>query len=395
MEEITFSVFEHGAGSVENLPMLLREFEQQYGIRVHLEVISSWTVGWSRLVEVALYHNGPDVSEIGDTWVGDLVRMEALRPFKREEVDEITQGARYFDTVWRCSTRDEHGTPTVYSIPLVSDARVVFYRRDLLEKAGVNEATAFEDFAHFEKTLSSMKEKGIPMPLALPTRRSHMTIHYIASWIWGAGGNFLSPDGTSLAFDQPQALEGCKTYFRLVHFLSPEARDLEEAAAEEVFCKGEAAVLPSGFWILSNELAAEVRKNLAAVPMPGVPFVGGHHVVIWNHSRHEVPAIKLIQFLHTEEAGKLLYPLSGLPISEDGWSSPPFDSELYQVFKASIQKGRGFPTARLWGLVEKRLTDVFTDIWTEVQREPEARLDTIVETHLVNLARRLQLSLGS
>ncbi len=395
MEEITFSVFAHGAGSVENLPALLEMFEQQYGVHVRLEVIPSWADGWSRLVEMALYHNGPDISEIGDTWVGDLVRMEALRPFKREEVDEITQGARYFDAVWRGSTRDEHGTSIVYSIPSASDVRVIFYRRDLLKKAGINEATAFKDFAHFETTLSSLKEKGIYTPLALPTRRCNMTIHYIASWIWGAGGDFLSPDGTGLAFDQPLALEGCKTYFRLAHFLSPEARDLEEAAAEEMFCKGEAAVLPSGFWIPSTALATEVRKNLCALPMPGIPFVGGHHVVIWNHSRHEVSAIKLIKFLHTEEAGKSLYPQSGLPISENGWTYPPFDSGLYQVFKTSLQKGRGFPTARLWGLVEKRLTDVFTDIWTEVQKEPEARLDTIVETHLVNLAHRLQLSLGS
>jgi multiple sugar transport system substrate-binding protein len=395
MEEITFSVHKHAARSVETLPRLLGEFEQQYGIHVHLEVIPSWTVGWSHLMEMALYHSGPDISEVGDTWVGDLVRMEALRPFKREDVDEITQGASFFDAVWRSSTWDEHGTPTVYSIPLVSDVRVVYYRRDLLEKAGVNEATAFEDFEHFEKTLSSLKEKGIPMPLALPTRRSHLTIQYIASWIWGAGGDFLSPDGTSLAFDQPQALEGCKAYFHLVRYLSPEARDLEEAEEEVVFGSGKAAVLPSGFWILSNELAPEVRKNLGVVPMPGMPFVGGHHVVIWNHSRHDSAALKLIQFLQTEEAGKVLYPWFGLPIRENGWNNPSFDSKLYQVFKTSLLKGRGFPTARLWGLVEKRLMDVYSDIWAEVLKAPESQLDTIVETRLNNLAHRLQLSLES
>ena len=395
MEEITFSFHKHGVRSVETLSRLLGEFEQQYGIRVHLEVIPSWMVGWSRLMEIALYHSGPDISEVGDTWVGDLVRMEALRPFKQKEVNEITQGARYFDAVWRSSTWDEYGTPTVYSMPLVSDVRVVYYRRDLLEKAGVNEATAFEDFAHFEKTLSSLKEKGIPIPLALPTRNSHLTIQYLASWIWGAGGDFLSPDGTSLAFDQPQALEGCKTYFRLVHYLGPEARDLEESGEEVVFGSGKAAILPSGFWILSNELAPEVRKNLGVVPMPGIPFVGGHHVIIWNHSRHEVSAIKLIEFLHTEAVGKVLYPWFGLPISENGWTDPPFDSELYQVFKTSLQKGRGFPTARLWGLVEKRLMDTYSDIWAEVLKAPESQLDTIVETRLNNLAHRLQLSMES
>ncbi|MFH1523558.1 MAG: extracellular solute-binding protein, partial [Chloroflexota bacterium] len=203
MEEITFSVFEHGTGSVESLPTLLQQFEQQFGIRVHLELIPSWEKGWSRLVEVALYHGGPDVSEIGDTWVGDLVRMEALRPFNQMEVDEITQGAHYFESVWRTSTREDHEGSVIYSIPLASDARVFFYRRDLLEKAGVKEATAFKDFTNLETTLLVLKEKGIRIPLVLPTRRSHMNIHYIASWIWGAGGDFLTPDGTGLAFNQP------------------------------------------------------------------------------------------------------------------------------------------------------------------------------------------------
>ena len=395
MEEITFSVFEHGAGSVENLPALLQQFEQQFGVRVHLDVISSWEKGWSRLVEMALYHEGPDVSEIGDTWVGDLVRMEALRPFNQMEVDEITQGAHYFDSVWRTSTSEDHEGPMIYSIPLASDACAFFYRRDLLEKAGVDEATAFKDFASLEITLSSLKEKGIRVPLVLLTRRSHMNIHYIASWIWGAGGDFLSPDGTGLAFDQPQALKGCKTYFRLAHFLSPEARGLDEAAADELFCKGEAAVLPSGFWIPTNILATQVRENLGVAPMPGIPFVGGHQAVIWNHSRHEQSAIKLIKFLHTEESSKYLYPQSGLPISEEGWSNPPFDSEIYQVFKTSLQRGRSFPTVRLWGLVEKRLTDAYSDIWAQVLNEPEERLDEIVDTYLTNLANRLQLSLES
>jgi multiple sugar transport system substrate-binding protein len=394
MEEIRFSVFGHGTGSVADLPKVLQKFEQQQGVRVRLEVIPSWGVGWSRLVEMALYHDGPDVSEVGDTWVSDLVRMEALHLFTGEEVEEITRGERYFDVVWR-SLRNERGVPTTYSIPLASDVRVAFYRCDLLEKAGVKTAIAFKDFVQFENALSCLKEQGVPIPLALPTKRSHVILHYLASWVWGAGGDFLSADGTRLTFDQPRAMEGCKAFFRLARFLGPGAGGLEEDEAGALFETGKAAILPSGFWVLSDNLADEVRANLGAAPMLGIPFVGGHHTVIWNHSRNVPAAIKLIQFLHTEEASRWLYPASGLPISEKGWANPPFDSELFQVFKVSIQKGRALPSVPLWGLVEKRLTDVLADIWTEVLKAPETRLDTIVETQLTNLARRLQLSLGS
>jgi multiple sugar transport system substrate-binding protein len=395
MEEITFSVFNHGQAALETLQALLKLFEEQYGIHVRLEVIPTWAIGWSRLVESALYRSGPDLSEAGNTWIGDLARMKALHPFRQEEVIEITKDARIFENLWRSSIRDENGKSMIYSIPWTGDTRAVFYRRDLLEKAGVDEATAFIDTAHFEKTISILKESGISMPLALTTRRSSLTIHYVASWVWSAGGDFLSPDGNSLVFDQPRALEGFKAYFRLGRYLEPEGRNLDEGESNQAFISGKAAATLNGYWMLTvGGMNPEVRENMGAVPVPGVPFVGGQDLVIWNHSRHESAALKLIQFLHTDEAGKQLCPLYGLPVSENAWETPPFDTGFYPVFKTAIQKGRGFQ-GQLWGLVEKRLTDEYADIWADVLKSPDAQLDTIVETRLSNLAHRLQLSLGS
>jgi multiple sugar transport system substrate-binding protein len=394
MEEITLSLFDHGQAAIDTLQSLLRRFEQRNNIRVHIELMPSWALGWSRLVEAALYHNGPDVSEVGNSWIGDLVRMEALRPFKQEEVNALTKEAHLFENVWMSGTRSEANTAATYSIPWLGDTRVAFYRRDLLKKAGIDEATAFSDAAQFEKTLATLQEKGIPMPLALPTRHSHLTIHYIASWVWGAGGDFLSPDGTSIAFDQPQALEGCKAYFRLGKYFGSDISNLEESESDQAFWSGKAAIILSGYWMLTVDgMTPEVRENMRAVPVPGIPFVGGHDLVVWNHSHHDSAALKLIQFMHTDEIGKELYPLCGLPISDNAWANPLLDSGLYPVFKAAMKKGRGF-RGQLWGLVEKRLTDVFSDIWANVLKTPEFSSDAIVEDQLKGLANRLRLTLG-
>jgi len=393
MEEITLSLFDHGQAAIDKLQSLLQRFEQRDNIRVHIELMPSWALGWSRLVETALYHSGPDVSEVGNTWIGDLVRMEALRPFKQKEVEDITEEAHLFENVWVSGTRGEGDASATYSIPWLGDSRVVFYRRDLLKKAGVSEATAFKDAAHFEKTLATLQEKGIPMPLALPTRQSQLTIHYIASWIWGAGGDFLSPDGNTVIFDQPLALEGCKAFFRLGRYLSPDVCNLNQTESDQAFLSGKAAVVLSGYWMLTDEgMTPEVRENMGAAPVPGVPFVGGQDLVVWNYSHHETAALKLIQFLHTDEAGKELYPLSGLPISDNAWANPLFGSGLYPVFRAAMQKGRGF-RGQLWGLVEKRLTNVYSDIWANALKQPESSPDAIVETQLKGLANRLRLTL--
>lgn len=395
MEEITFSIINHGQAASEALQALLHRFEQKCGIRVRLEIIPNWTLGWSRLIENALYHSGPDISETGNSWIGDLTRMEALHLFSREEVIEITKDVHLFENVWRCRTKVEHGQATIYSIPWTGDTRAVFYRRDLLEKAGVDPATAFADTARFAKTISALKEWGIPVPLALTSQYSTLTIQYIASWIWCAGGDFFSQDGINLAFSQPRAMEACKAYFRLGRYLVPEARNLGEDEVNRLFRSGRAAVTLNGYWMLNiDEMAADTRENFGVASMPGSPFVGGQDLIIWNHSRHVPAAIKLIQFLLFEEAGKELFPLYGLPVSESGWENFPFNTGFYPVFKKAILTGRGFQ-GQLWGLVEKRLTDEFAEIWAEILKSPDSQLDIIVETRLNNLAQRLQLSMGS
>jgi multiple sugar transport system substrate-binding protein len=392
MEEITFSVFNHGQDSIDALRSLLGRFEREEGVRVRVEVVP-WAMGWSRTVEIALYHSGPDICEVGNTWIGDLVRMGSVRLFHKKEIDAFIEEEPFFTSVWTTGIQDDQGQPLVYSIPWSGDARVIFYRKDMLKAAGVDEKNAFRSMSEFERSLAAIQSAGNPMPLSLPSRRSNLTLHNLASWVWSCGGDFLSRDGLQIEFDQPRALDGIRAYFRLGHYLNDEARFLDELNSDQMFWSGRAAVLISGYWILNLSARIDaVRENLGVAPVPGVPFVGGNQLVIWNHSRHVEAAIKLIKFLHKDAAAKAIYPNFGLPIRESLWSRPPFDTKGYDTFKAAILTGRGFPGGQLWGLVEKRLVDVLAEIWVEVLKEPK-RLDTIVESQLNSLARRLQLSL--
>jgi len=395
MEEITFSIFNHGQDASDTLRTLLDRFEQQYGIHVHLEVIPSWSIGWSRLVENALYRSGPDISEIGNTWTGDFIRIDSLHAFEPAEAVEITKEARIFENLWTSRIRDERGNSLIYSIPWTGDARAIFYRKELLDKAGIKEENAFKDITQIDKSLINLKENGISAPLVIPTRRSTLTTQYIASWVWSAGGDFLSPNGVNLAFNLSNAKDGCKKYFRLGRVLTEETRNIGEDEAIQLFRSGIAAVTFSGFWMLDPEqMVPEIRENIRVTSMPGIPFVGGQDLIVWKHSRHTEAAIKLIRFIYSEETNKAMFPVFGLPVSESVWMNPPFNGESYSIFKKAIQSGRGFH-GQLWGLVEKRLTDVFAEIWTEIFHSSIHDVDEIVEKNVDNLANRLQLSLNS
>ncbi len=94
MEEIEFSVFDHGAEAIAILRSLLAEFEAKQHIRVRLTVLS-FVDAWAAIVKMALYEHGPDLSAVGTTWVGDFIRMNALRSYPDGEVRALGNAASF------------------------------------------------------------------------------------------------------------------------------------------------------------------------------------------------------------------------------------------------------------------------------------------------------------
>jgi len=391
MEEITLSIFNHSTAASAQMTTLLKQFEREEKIHVRLEVIP-WSMGWQKLVEMGLYRMGADVSEIGSTWILDFVRMDVLQNYSQSEADEITGGRGYFDSTWKGGVSKERTEHSIWGIPLAGDARAIFYRRDWLEKAGVDEGFAFKGPSRFDHTLGAIQKAGCPIPLALPIGRSRNNIHSLASWIWSLGGEFLSADGNSVIFDHERALDGAKAYFDLGRYLGKAQHFTTEIEADAAFRQGRSAMTISGYWILHEEKTPEVIENLGVAPVPSVPFVGGEHLVIWKHSRHREQALRLVKFLARPESSAALYPLFGLPVAVDDWKREPFTQPHYLAFQNALQNGRSFPSGPLWGLVEKRLYDALPEIWTEVLAHPE-RTDSIVENVLGTLAKRLQMTI--
>lgn len=221
MQTLAFSVFDHGAASLTQLREALVIFEKRESVQVNLEVIP-WENGWQKLIEFALYHHGPDVSEVGSTWIMDLVRMGELRPFEANEVAGIEGEEKFFDVVWRSARTIEDGGQ-IWAIPWAADPRVVFYRRDVLAKVGVQEEGAFASAERFDATIRCLTTQRKIAPLALPTAQSRRALHNLASWVWQAGGDFMHPARSAIVFDQPEALRGMQAYFYLGQYLDPQS----------------------------------------------------------------------------------------------------------------------------------------------------------------------------
>jgi multiple sugar transport system substrate-binding protein len=227
----------------------------------------------------------------------------------------------------------------------------------------------------------------------VPTGFTHTTLLNISSWVWAAGGDFISPDGKATRFMEPASLAGMATYFRLGRFLAPEVRRLSGLEPENWFLQErETALTISGAWLFNQaqEQEAEGKRIDAAVPL-GASFVGGSNLVIWKYSRDPEAALKLIRFLTRTQAELFYCPRIGLlPARAAALGQPPFSIDrFWQTAVRGMQTGRSFPAIRLWGLVEDRLTSAFYAVWTEVLADPTANPEAILVRHLSPLAARL------
>lgn len=396
MEEIAFSVFDHGADAIAHLRSLLAEFEQKQRIHVKLTVLP-FEGAWSAMVRMALYLDGPDVSAVGTSWVGDFVRMDALRPFTEAEVRVLGSAESYLKASWQSALLPDERGLTQWAAPWLADARIVCYRRDVLEQAGIDTTTAFQTPEQFASTLQKLPAAGVTMPLVIPTRSSQLAVHNLASFIWNAGGSFLDERDGTLAIDRPEALAGMRHYFGLGRYLTAAARGCDEAQSDEIFRTGRAAITFGGHWLLQDpRIDSQLHANLGVASLVGVPFVGGYHLVIWHFSRKTAAALKLVEFLAGQHAPQSIYPAFGLPARVDileqapGLQVPPFTA-----YAPLLKSGRSFPAGRMWGLIEKQLVDVLPAIWTDVLAAADPDLVAILDRHIVPLAHRLRLTLKS
>jgi multiple sugar transport system substrate-binding protein len=379
--------------SPETTERMMKDFETQFGMKVQVQK-QTWGTAWSELVHYSIYKNAPDVSEVGSTWIGDMIGMNTLRPFSQAEAISMGGPQAFFPSAWNNGVGADG---QVWSIPWLIDSRLLYYRRDMLEKAGIDPTAAFQTHEALINTLQRLGEAGVKVPWAIPTHKTRLSLHNVASWVWGAGGQFISADGKRTMFTMPEALKGFRQYYELGRFLSPEASELDDIESDALFYRGQVAVTLSGPWLLSERAVdPHIIANAGVCFPPGVPFIGGSSLVIWQSSPRSRDALALVRFLTSKEVQSTHLSAVGLlPARQEAFSSLSSTSNPAAGYiSQGLKVGRSFPMFPLWGLVEERLSGTLGIIWQEFLSDPKVDLVELIERDLGLLAHRLNLALN-
>ncbi len=397
MSEIEFSINNSSENPAEAIQPLLATFREQNRANVSV-VVYDWANAWTEFMNISLYGHGPVISQTGNSWMGSLIARNSLRVFKDREVAELGGRQNFLPESWQSCL--DFDNKSMVAVPWHLDTYLVYYRRDLLEKAGINEATAFLTAENFHSTLQKLQENGVNHPFAVPTNTSRSNIHVAASWIWGHGGDFTDREGTRVLLSQPETRKGLKMYFDLFRFMPPEAKQLNDPDCWRLFLDGKIAVTMRNpellFRLKRHDFPTTFSKNVGVAVMPGVPLLGGSNLIVWNHirSQQEPDVIELIKFLTSTDAELALFEATGLiPANLAALEHIPPDS-IFAPAIQSVKKGRSFPRIRMWGLIEDKLVIAMSQIWNALLDTSNPDVNQITAYHLDPIETRLNITLS-
>jgi ABC-type glycerol-3-phosphate transport system substrate-binding protein len=221
--------------------------------------------------------------------------------------------------------------------------------------------------------------------------------------VWGAAGDFVTPDNLHVGFTQPEPFRAMQRFFGLLRYMKPLTTPFEEQPALQAFLDGQAAVTMVGagiaYEVVNNpNLPAILRENIGFAPMPGVPWVGGDNLVIWKHisvePEREKAAVALVQHLlsHESQTAHAHSEDFNIPARLDAFDALPMrDSQLTRSIVRSLRTGRAYRSLTSWSKIEHRFGLTFGKIGAEILNG--ADVDESTRNHLKHFAQWLEIVL--
>ncbi len=334
----------------EIIAQLLPEFERANpGIRVEVQQVP-WSAAHEKLLTAFAADALPDLCQLGNTWVPELDALDALAELDSRVADSRVVDPRdYFPGIW--DTNVVSGR--LRGIPWYVDTRVLFYRSDLLAKAGFDKAP--RTWGEWEQALAAVKKVAGPYAILLPLNEFEpllaMGLQQRELLLIGDGrrGNFSSPDFR-------RALDFYAQMFR-----KGWAPAMSDAAISNVwteFGRGYFSFYISGPWNIEEfkrRLPPERQRDWMTAPLPGpdgpgASTAGGSSLVIFRSSRHARAAWRLIEYLSQPAVQVRFHALSGnLPPRRTPWTDPHLARDVYaRAFRDQLERARPAPKIPEW-----------------------------------------------
>jgi multiple sugar transport system substrate-binding protein len=361
-ERVTLRFWAMGAEG-ENVQKLVREFEREHpGVDVRVQQIP-FSAAHEKLLTAFVGNATPDVAQLGNTWVPEFQAVDALASLDSFIARSgIVKSAGFFDGIWKTNIVDG----AVYGIPWYVDTRVIFYRKDLLARAGYESIP--ETWAGWRKAMEAVQRNAGPKQWAifLPTNE------WMQPVLFGLqnGASLLRDDGRFGAFGQPAFREAFDFYVGLFRDgLAPVAGNNDLANPYQEFARGTFAMWITGPWNIGEfqrRLPSALQDSWATAALPGptgatsgASNAGGASLVVFRRSKQQAAAWQLVEFLSRPDVQLRFYQLTGdLPARQDAWDDDALIGNRHaRVFYEQLQRVASMPKVPEWEVITSKVID--------------------------------------
>jgi len=337
-----------------------------------------------------------DVFQIDVIWPGILGdHFIDLASFMDGQQDE------HFEAIVENNTIDGR----LVAMPWFTDAGVLYYRQDLLDKHGASVPTTWQELTDTAKMIQDAERAEGDDDLwgfVFQGRAYEGLTCNALEWIDSfGGGTVVDPEG-AVTIANEQAIEALRLAGTWVGEISPEGvLNYAEEEARGVFQSGNAVFMRNWpyAWALANSEDSPIRgvTGVAALPKGGedgknTGTLGGWQLAVSKYSENSEAAADLVRFLTSYEEqkrraieGAYNPTIAALYEDEEVLAANPFFGDLYDTFVNAVARPSR-PTGESYNRVSSEFWNAVHNVLSD-RAEPEAAIEGL-ESALNRLSRR-------
>lgn len=284
----------------------------------------------------------------------------------------------------------------LYRIPFRSDAGMLYYRKDLLEQAGLQPPETFADLISASQVLQG---KGTRWGYVWQGKQYEGAAAMFTEILAGYGGFWINPQTQSVGLDQPAAVQAVKFLRSTIQqgISPPGVTVYGEEETRRLFQSGETAFLRNWpyVWPEANGPDSEVRGKFAIKPMVHATgkssgaCLGGWGLGISKTTKHPEAAWKAIQFFTSADAQRQFILETGYVPSRRGLFNDPqivakysYYPQLLEVVEKAVLRPPVAQYAQASDILQRYLSAALTG-----QQTPERAMQAAAQETRILLGR--------
>lgn len=325
---------------------------------------------WQKILLMAKEKHLPDVLMFKTAWTRELTARSLLQPLPSPFAEHIVSSIDP-RLIPQCVTGD-----TVWAAPYDLDVRLLHYRKDLVEEAGLPQPHAgwtYEEFISYAQALTRDLDGDGEIDVwgfAAPGARSLSTVAQLLPWAWTLGAEFH--EGHICRLDQESLANALGIYRFLrdsVCVAPPDLHMLEQADVFQGLVSGRFAMTEGGSWeIKMIERVSPHAGKFGQVILPSInkePAITASDGWAFGITTSEPSKIdaasKLLGLLCSPEHQKKKLQVNGwLPVLKAG--IPWVEEELGAEVALALRSYKPVPGGPAWPKTAMLLADALQQV---------------------------------